>query len=185
MAAKTSSNAPKKKMSLRRRLTIAAAVALVALGIWLGKVLQFPGGFGGSGIGLTGPGQKQSQPSADDRHKADDSPANGATASVVSHQGKSSVKGEAGGLPELLEIRIEERSYSVRDARDENQPYQTVDLPQLIEQVRRTPGNADGVRVRIVRTAPARYTTETRLYEALERAGIPNDAIQKRDDFKP
>ncbi|MBI1314082.1 hypothetical protein GC176_22530 [bacterium] len=55
--------------------------------------------------------------------------------------------------------------------------YTTFPLNQILTVAKSTTGNEDGIRVRILRRDSARVVAWSRLYEALEEAGIGKDAI--------
>lgn len=78
--------------------------------------------------------------------------------------------------PELkvLDILVDGHNYQVSIR---GKGYTTFPLNRIIEVASATTGNEDGIRVRILRRDSARVVAWSRLYEALENAGISKDAI--------
>ena len=74
----------------------------------------------------------------------------------------------------VLEVIVDARSYTIRNDRNGARP---VELGELIELAKRTPGNEEGVRVRVFRRESALVTTEKALQSALINAGLPQESI--------
>lgn len=79
----------------------------------------------------------------------------------------------------VVDVVIEEQSYFLRDG-DRLQP---VELSELVALARESPGNEDGIRVRITRAASSRPSAEETLVNELMTAGVARDALLLRDGF--
>ena len=74
----------------------------------------------------------------------------------------------------VLDILVDGHDYQISLR---GKGYTTFPLARIVETATLTSGNEDGIRVRILRRDSARVVAWSRLYEALEDAGISKDAI--------
>ncbi len=74
----------------------------------------------------------------------------------------------------VLDILVDGHDYQISLR---GKGYTTFPLARIVETAKVTSGNEDGIRVRILRRDSARVVAWSRLYEALEDAGISKDAI--------
>jgi hypothetical protein len=74
----------------------------------------------------------------------------------------------------VLDILVDGHDYQISLR---GKGYTTFPLARVVETAKVTTGNEDGIRVRILRRDSARVVAWSRLYEALEDAGISKDAI--------
>ncbi len=85
----------------------------------------------------------------------------------------------------VLEVRVYERSYGVKQIEDGKVEFKPIDLPQLVEMAKSVSGNDEGIRVRIIRYASARVLTWTTLEQELIKAGIEKTSIRVEEDLLP
>jgi len=160
---------------MKKRLTI-AGVLVVAVGIVAGKMGMFPGLGNGSGsnadtqvsVGAenpTPPPKKSDPPIATPENDTDS---------------KTSTD-----PPNVLEVIIDDRSYQLRQSSDGKEEYVAIELPALISLAKKTPGDEDGIRVRISRRESSRLSAESQLQEELTKAGLSRSAIQWREGLLP
>jgi hypothetical protein len=146
-----------------RSVATVALVIGIAAGVWLG---DFWKGFGrGKGLGL-GPGAPATSP------KGDQPASDTATATklpIVKSPGN------------VVHVVIRDRSYFVI-GEDEEKP---ATLEQVIEAVRNTSGDEDGVRLRVHRAGSSRPSAELALQDALQDAQIPESAAYWSPDIAP
>lgn len=153
-----------------KRLRNIAAIALVAgiaVGVWLAD--WFKGLGSGDGVGLGQRGLTGIQTSTDG--------AGGTSATTPANQAKSPGEGaspsSAGPTPKTVSLVISDRAFLLRTAAGD----QPVTLQRILQLVAETPGDDDGCRVKIARSASSRTSTELELQDALKQAGIPESAI--------
>ena len=89
---------------------------------------------------------------------------------------------EDGGAPPLIAVLVKEGEYLVAAPGKQTE---VMPLDRVAAAARRTTGAEQGIRVRIEYHESARVTDEERLLAALSDAGIPGEAIQKKDAFAP
>lgn len=148
---------------LKKRTWLGAAVAA---GVIIGMNFpEFWKGFGGGGPNLIGLG-----PSGTGSQTLLVS-TNSQPARAPERTGGT--KESAPEIPETIKVVIAERSFSLRS----NEGEQPVELAEVIRQVRRATGDADGIRLRIYRKSSSRPSAESALQSALAEAGIPEDAV--------
>lgn len=80
----------------------------------------------------------------------------------------------------VLDILVDGHDYQISLR---GKGYTTFPLARIVETAKVTSGNEDGIRVRILRRDSARVVAWSRLYEALEDAGISKDAILMPHDL--
>jgi hypothetical protein len=146
-----------------RNVAGAALVIGIAAGIWLGDLWK---GFGtGSGLGL-GNGGDQVTLVSSSRETTPDASAESPAEPVAGN---------------VLRVVIRDRSYYLKTGREERR----LTLEDLVQAVRNTPGDADGLRLRVYRAEDARVTADVQLREALRGAQIPESAIFWSPDAAP
>lgn len=168
-----------------RNLALSALGLGLLLGVWLGDLFQWPAGNGwkpGSeattGSATTSDPLATTSPSAptevdvtpEGEQNASTKPAVG---NGVGQNVMTSLEPAPATPPASIRVVVDDRTYFVMT--DEGR--RPVTLETLVELATATAGDADGIRVRINRTANSRATVETRLLDALTRAGIPENAI--------
>lgn len=132
-------------------------VGVAALAVWLGGLLP---GFGpGLGPG-TGAGPQRADKSA---------PSSAGERPKEKEKEKKKEQPKPPDVPEVLNVTTRGGSYYV--LQDDGTEAE-VSLARLIELVGRTPGNQQGVKVRIRREATSRAITERRLDDALRELGL-------------
>lgn len=87
----------------------------------------------------------------------------------------------AGPPPEKLVVRVDDYNYQLADA--SGSAFRDATLRDILSLAKRTTGDDDGLRVRILRRKSARYTAWARLYAELESAGLPSDSISMPKDL--
>lgn len=85
--------------------------------------------------------------------------------------------------PQVLNVLVEDRHYAVRRTAGGREIWNRVELDRVVALAEQTPGNADGVRVRIVRDESARASAEIELHERLLEAGLPKESIVTERDL--
>lgn len=138
-----------------RNLALAALAIGIIAGLWLGDLFNGFGGGNSVGVGFTDSSTTKSQDRTDLVGYA--KPAGQSTASTAG----------------LVRILIDDRHYYLC-LEDEDQP---IELKSLVELVKSTPPNDDGLRAIVDRTAASRASAEHKLSEALKAAGIPEKAV--------
>lgn len=148
--------------------TIAGTVVVLAValaGILKGLFPNFGGG-GGNGEGAgNGP-----QPQIEAPQEPTEKPA-------------PDVKTEDREAPEVLTVLIEDRHYAIRQSDGNGETWNRIELERVVELAEQTPGNADGVRVRIIRDESARASAEIELQERLRKAGLSKESIVMAPDL--
>jgi hypothetical protein len=154
-----------------------AVSGLVAVGVVLGVILSgiIPSfKFGGVG-GDAAPNSAPSDVPAEDVMATVPSPKNFLTASIPQTDEANS---EEPNVPaDVVDVLIDGHTYSIRRGGPESSDYQSIELTSLVEKVKETPGNDEGIRIRISRTESARASTEMDLQDALVAAGLRESAI--------
>lgn len=79
--------------------------------------------------------------------------------------------------PAVLEIRIDNHDYFVRDESSATGVRQ-VNLDEAVKLAQATTGNDDGIRVRILRSQSARLSAWTSLHDSLINADLTQDSIR-------
>ncbi len=79
--------------------------------------------------------------------------------------------------PTVLEIRIDNHDYFVRDESSATGVRQ-VNLDEAVKLAQATTGNDDGIRVRILRSQSARLSAWTSLHDSLINADLTQDSIR-------
>lgn len=135
-----------------RNVVGVALVLGIAAGVWMGDL--FKGfGTGGDGVGIGRSGTT------------------GLSADAAPEQAVDlGVSGAAHRQP--YRVVIKDRSYFLREGAADT----PVTLEKLVELVTASPGDEDGVRVRVYQTESARVTAGVRLRDALKAADVPESA---------
>jgi hypothetical protein len=152
----------------RSRLIAGAVAVIAAAGVWLGmrlSDLNFGAG-GGTGIGLSG----YSRPGDVPRDS-----------SLPNAPKEGSKDGRGARRGDVLEVVIDGREYSLRQSGDVKDEYVPASLSEVITLAKETPGNRDGVRVRVYRKGSALPSAEEALQRALQDAGLGESAVQMMD----
>lgn len=151
---------------LKKRTWLGVAVAA---GVLVGMNLpDFWKGFGGGG----GPNPLGLGPPAGNRPAPSDTDAKEPAVSTVTHT-RESEGARSSGLSPAIKVVIAERSLWLRSG-DEERP---IEVAEVVELVKRSAGDADGIRLRIYRKPSSRPSAESALQSALADAGIPENAI--------
>ncbi len=87
--------------------------------------------------------------------------------------------------PKVLTICIDDRSYAIRQETGGKPTYRPIVLADLIETVKKTPGNDEGIRVRIVRRKTARVTAWQNLQDELIKVGLPKESVDWQKELVP
>ncbi len=158
---------------LRFRNVAAAALGLgILAGIWLGDLFKGFGlgpGQGGGGSGTQSSGQTASKTQVE--RLVDDA---GDDPDLVGyHEGDSANDTEAPPASTVVKVLIDDRNYYVRDGEKQR----SISLEALVDLIRRTEANEDGLRAVVDRTNSSRVTAEVKLFEALKRAGVSDNAV--------
>lgn len=85
----------------------------------------------------------------------------------------------------VLAVLIDEHQYLLAIPGESTDVYRPTELERVIELARRTEGDSNGIRVRILRRENARASAEEQLKLDLNRAGITRDCIYMPADFVP
>ncbi|MSR56370.1 MAG: hypothetical protein EXS05_01695 [Planctomycetaceae bacterium] len=140
----------------------------VAAGVLVGvNFPEFWKGFGGGGANPLGVGS-----SGANDPDISETAAKIPTVSPVK-QTKVSDEPGSGRVPVAIKVVIAERSFSLSS----NEGERPIDVAEVVELVKRTRGDADGIRLRIYRKPSSRPSAETALQNALTEAGIGEDAV--------
>jgi hypothetical protein len=162
-----------KKGSLRRKAVGAAALGLVALGIWLGQ--YFPGFGLGTGLGLgTGADSSGTSQNESPMERPDSS---NPSATVVSHE--TALPGVA---PQRLRVIIDGDRYVLASSETGDEG-ESLDPTEIAQRAKATTGDDQGIRIRIERTKRATAGARQSLLEALDAAGITRDSRHESTEF--
>jgi len=139
-----------------RNIAGIAAVVGLAIGVWLADL------FNGFGTGESGPpavavslGEQASQlPAPPTKEETTPDPSGEAPAEVAT-------------------VIIDDRQYLLQTG--ETQTPKT--LEQIVATAQAAPGNADGLKLKVVRRPSSRSSVEVALQDALKAAGLPETAI--------
>ncbi len=82
---------------------------------------------------------------------------------------------------DVLDVRVEDRRYSLRRVVDGKDVYEPATLDQIIELARETKGNDQGIRVRINRRPSARVVAWMTLQQELIKAGLSEHSVQLQE----
>jgi hypothetical protein len=162
-----------KKGSLRSKAVGAAALGLVAFGVWLG---QFFPGFGlgkGLGFGTGSDNSGTSKTGATTERRQAGNP----SATIASQE--TPLPGKA---PERLRVIIDGDRYIL--ARGESGTEgEALDPTEIAQRAKATTGDDQGIRIRIERTKRATTGARQSLLEALDAAGITRDSRHESTEF--
>lgn len=160
---------PSRNFLLRKRTWLVGAMAA---GVMIGA--RFPHLWKGlgTGWGLGTPGSGDSASTTGDSSESSSEDQAGSTSDVLA----SLPAAEPLPAPETIEfitVLIQERSFSLRSA-GETEP---IEIAEILDLVKRAVGDADGIRLRIVRDPSSRPSAETALQSALAEAGISEHEV--------
>jgi len=147
----------------RNVLVVALGLGILA-GVWLGDFFK---GFGlgpGQGPGL-GPGAGRSASDGDGQISDDAADLVGLKRSPADSDATPRRVPQGG----LIKVLIDDRSYFLQHGESREE----IELDALVDLIRQTRPNEDGLRAVIDRTATSRVTAEIKLFEALKEAGVP------------
>ena len=150
-----------KKGSLRNKAVGAAALGLVAFGIWLGQ--YFPGFGLGKGLGF-GTGSDSSGTSKTDS---------------TAERPQTHSPGKA---PERLRVIIDGDRYVLAKG-ESGMEGEALDPTEIAQRTKATTGDDQGIRIRIERTKRATAGARQSLLEALDAAGITRDSRHESTEF--
>lgn len=144
---------------------------VAAVGVLIGAFLSgwIPGLGSGSGSGETTPGavSVSADPTA--------TPVQPAAPSTPKPPAGTAEQPAAKQTLETLDVYVDDRSYAIPLKSGGHKRVSTASVMRL---AKATTGNSDGVRIRVLRTKDARYTTWSRLVDELENTlSIGSDAI--------
>ncbi len=158
---------------LRKRTWL---VTVLAAGVFIGS--KFPGlwrGFGGGGEGMIPfgtSGPAGGEPDSTDTNSPDSDPSDDRESTTAEGSGSNEQTAEK-SEPAVVTVVIAERSFLLRSP-DEDQSITTAEVVDL---VKRAVGDADGIRLRIIRDPSSRPSAETALQDALADGGILEQEI--------
>lgn len=155
----------------KRKVALGLVVAGAVLGVFLSG--RFPG-FPGSATTARSLEKAGSKPEAGAVAKAPNAQAASAATAPEAAPAPTPKKPSA-PPPKKLLVRVDEYNYQVTDAAEI--AWREANLRDILLLAKRTTGDEDGLRVRILRRRSARYTAWARLYAELESAGLPSDSI--------
>ncbi|HTN04619.1 hypothetical protein [Planctellipticum variicoloris] len=160
-------------MKRLRNIAAIALVAGIAVGVWLADWFKGLGSGDGIGIGQRG---VATVPAASDEPGASSAtmPA-GAAASLQDAEAFS----PSAPAPKAVSLIINDRAFFLRTETGD----QPVTLQRILQLASAAPGDEDGHRLKIARTASSRPSTEIELQDALKAAGIPDKAIYWKPGF--
>lgn len=138
-----------------RNIVVGALVLGIAAGIWLADVFKGLGGGNTFGVGFSDSSATKSKDQAE-------------LVGYSKPDGRSPAS-TAG----LMRILIDDRDYYLL-LKDEDQP---IDLESLVQRVKETNPNDDGLRAIVNCTAESRPSAELKLKDAFQAAGIPKKAV--------
>jgi hypothetical protein len=143
----------------------------VVLGVVIATVLN--GGFPGFG---TRNGSADENGSAEQVVASTETEAPGPSPATPQPEEEPKTEEEQPKKPDIkvLDILVDGHEYQISLR---GKGYTTFPLERIVATAQATSGNEDGIRVRILRRDSARVVAWSRLYEALEDAGISKDAI--------
>lgn len=166
-----------------RKRTILGGVLAVGLvaGLWLSDKLPHLGsgfGLGSGGDGVLGKPDVSnvSVQSGDGSHSTD-------ADSELSQTDAKPKRTDAEPLDDVLTILVEDRHYAVWKKTRKGNGYFPTDLEDLILLAQDTKPNAEGLRVRILRSESARVTAWQKLQSELVQAGLPAESIVLTKDL--
>ncbi|MFO0974956.1 MAG: hypothetical protein U0996_01090 [Planctomycetaceae bacterium] len=197
MIDKTSDRSDKRLVPRLVRGTSRAGVGAGAVLIGLALFMLFRGfGLGpGSGPGEGGTGeaeQKADEPprilaadtSPQDREKKDEADSETEPVAPGGETGLTFDE-EKAIASNVLTVLIDEHDYLMQVPGTTDAVYRRADLARLVELAKRTKGDSNGIRVRILRRESARASAENQIKADLVHAGIGTDAIVMPRDFVP
>ncbi len=197
MIDKTSDRSDKRLVPRLVRGTSRAGVGAGAVLIGLALFMLFRGfGLGpGSGPGEGGSGDADEK--SDERPKilaADSAPQQSDTKEQPDSEAEAAAGKNANGLTfdeekaiasSVLTVLIDEHDYLMQIPGTTDPVYRRADLARLVELAKRTKGDSNGIRVRILRRESARASAENQIKADLVHAGIGTDAIVMPREFVP
>lgn len=148
----------------KRNVLGAALVAGIGLGLYLGNYFGFGnGGSGFFGFGNPNHGTSVNSDADGDSNKSAEIPAN---TEIV---GGDSPKNDT----QFVQVVIDEHEYLLKNEAKET----PIPLNDLVELVKKAPGDNHGVRLRVIEKGSARMKAEEDLKAAMKQAEIPETAV--------
>lgn len=147
-----------------RNVAVAALALGILAGIWLGDLFK---GFGW-GPGAGGSSTTQITPA-----KGKAKPTEGAADLVGYHDDHGTSEDSTPVPSSVVKVLIDDRSYYVRSGDKKR----SISLEALVDLIERTEPNEDGLRAVVDRTDLSRVSAEIKLFEALKRAGVSDNAV--------
>ena len=146
------------------------------IGLWLSSLLPKLGsgfGFGSGGDSVVG------LPQSENASGQTDAATDSAPKDPRDESGDSPGRVTADDAPpdDVLTILVEEHHFAVWRTTRKGNGYFPMKLDDVVQLALKAEPNADGLRVRIVRSALARVTARQKLHAELVQAGIPADSI--------
>lgn len=159
-----------KTRSMKTRLVFGS---LIAIGLVIGSLLSiFLPGFG-IGSGESG-GHTRATVSPDSTLAEVDRPATSRENESTDPESEPA---------KVLDVLVDEHRYAIRISTDPEAEYQTMQLEEVIELAKQTPGNEDGIRVRVAFSKSSRPPREILLKEQLSKAGLEENAVLWLDEL--
>ncbi|MCY2965386.1 MAG: hypothetical protein NT069_17430 [Planctomycetota bacterium] len=151
-------------------------VTVLAAGVFIGS--KFPGlwrGFGGGGEGMIPFGTSGPAGEGNDSTDIDstDTDATDRTESDPVEKTASNDENPPESEPSVVTVVISERSFLLRSPDEER----SITTAKVVDLVKRAIGDADGIRLRIIRDPSSRPSAETALQTALAEGGIGEEEI--------
>lgn len=151
-------------MLTTRKLVTGVAVGALALGLFLGKFMDFGIGTGGSmGITSTSPASPNMRSTATSK---------GSPAS------RSDIGGVEGDAQHMVLVRITGKEFSIAEWTGSAAEYRAASVGEIARQAVSKDGDSRGVKVRVSRDESSKASAEEQLRKELESAGIPAEAIE-------
>jgi hypothetical protein len=148
---------------MNKRLLGAAAVVILAVGMYLGNLFRGFGLGGGPGEGENGGGEREPQ-------------VNVTAPSATSTTTPSEVA--ATDSPDVLTVLVEAAQYQIQQGTDENAKFEPAELTEVVARSRDTAGDEHGVRIRLRFRRNAQTGAINDLYQALQsQAGVQREEI--------
>jgi hypothetical protein len=164
------------KLFRKRNILGAALAAGIGLGIYLGQ-WNFGLGLGGNGFwGFGGPGKirETDDTAAGDSSKEVLKAKDDSNSEIVGTPVANDLPDELPKtVPKVVRVLIDDRQYLLR-GETKNTP---ISLANLIDLIKKAPGDDDGFRVRVYEKSNVRMSAEENLKAALAAAEIPESAI--------
>jgi hypothetical protein len=164
-----------------RRIAAGLVVAGAMVGAYLSGLIPKFGGAGASIAPGTGPVATATTkaPPATKTTTPEKAPTKKTDAANSAEPAAAKAKSTAKAPPKMpvLDVYVKGHSYQIKDPSGSGELV-FIKMDDVLKVARLTTGNEDGVKVRILRYRSAKYVAYSQLYEELNKAGLPNDAIR-------